>query len=143
MAATYFKDIRAAIKKLIDDNADTIQEVYSYERSTFGGFPAVVIAPSDNEAEYGSTTNDKLTFVFKIKIYNEVAKEAEHEEAEEVMEGAVDELLSLFLGRGVLGSACEWVTPVPGTWYYEERANGLYRVAELTIKCVKHISHTV
>ena len=135
---TCFKDIRAAIKAVVDE-AETIQEVYTYERSTFGGFPVVVIAPSENEADYGSTNKDRMVFVFKLRIYYPIPKEGEHEAAETALEEAFDEMLTLFKTRGVLGSACDWLEPVPGSWYYEERGAGVYRVAEITIRAIKYI----
>lgn len=139
--STYFKDIRAAIKKVIDDQVNTKQVVYNYERSTFAGFPAIVVAPSENEADYASSQKDRLAFVFKIRAYYEIAGEDSHSAAETNLEAVLDELLTVFKSREVLGVACDWVEPIPGTWYYEERGEGLYRVVEMTLKCVKYVSN--
>jgi hypothetical protein len=136
--STHFKDIRAAIKKVIDDNSEKISVVYNYERSTFEEFPAAIVVPTDNEAEYGSTATDRLVFVFKIRAYYPIPDEGEHEDAEAALEEVVDELLDLFHSKGVLGSACDWVEPIPGTWFYETRGEGVYRGAEMTLRCIKH-----
>lgn len=137
-----FKDIRAAIVAAIPSGAgELIQAVYGYERSTFAGFPAVVVTPSDNEADYASTVSDKVTFIFKVRAYYPIGKEADQEAAEGALEEVVDELLDLFRNRSILGSACEWVVPAPGTWFYEERSEVPYRAAEITLKCIKFSSN--
>ena len=137
--AADFKQIRAAIKKVIDDNADTVQETWNYERSTFGGYPAVIIVPSDNEADYGSTSKDRIVFVFQLKAYYIIPKEGEHAAAEAALEEVVDELLTLFRDKDVLGTACDWVEPAPSVWMYESRGEAVYRVAEITLRCVKYV----
>lgn len=142
--ATNFKTIRAAIKAVIDalisGGSTTVQECWNYERSTFTGFPAVIVVPTDNEAEYGSTGNDKLVFVFKMRTYYPIEKEDDHSAAETALEAVVDELLTTFKERDVLGSACDWVEPAPSVWQYEERGEAVYRVAEITLRCIKYVA---
>lgn len=135
-----FSAIRAAIKKVIDDNADTVQVAYAYERSTFEGFPAVIIAPSENQSDYGDSQKDRVVFVFKVRAFYPIKKETDHASAETALEKVVDELLTIFFSRDVLGTACDWIEPMPGTWYYEERGEAVYRVAEMTLRCVKYVS---
>lgn len=137
--ATNFKDIRAAIKSVID-TLTKVQVSYTYERSTFEGFPAVIIAPSENEADYGSTQKDRLVFIFKIRVFYPIPDEGEHSDAETALEEVVDEVLTKFKSRSALGSACDWVEPAPGSWYYEERGEGVYRVAEISLRCVKYVA---
>ena len=137
---TDFKDIREAIKTAVDEQVKSVQKSYTYERSTFSdGYPAMVIVPTDNEADYGSTQKDRVVFVFKLKTYYEIKKEGEHDEAEGFLEAVVDETLTRFRDRAILGSACDWVEPAPSIWYYEERSEGVYRVAEITLRCVKYL----
>jgi hypothetical protein len=137
--ATNFKTIRAAIKTAID-TATKVQAAYTYERSTFEGFPAVIIAPSENEADYGSTQKDRLVFIFKVRAFYPIPDEGEHSDAETALEEVVDELLTIFKSRDAIGSACDWVEPAPGSWYYEERGEAVYRVAEITLRCVKYVA---
>jgi len=136
----HFKNIRAAIKKAIDDNATTVQKTYTYERSTFEGFPAVIITPSADQSDYHDNQKDRSVFVFKIRAYYPISNEASHEAAESALETVIDELITIFFRRDCLGSACDWLEPILGTWYYEERGEGIYRVAELTLHCIKYIS---
>jgi hypothetical protein len=150
---TNFKDIRAGIKTAIenglmttDEEAGTkkiVQCVYSYDRSTFAGFPAIIISPSENNSDYSSTESDKLTFVFKVRVFYPIKKQEEHEQAENALEEVVDGLLDLFSNRKVLGSACDWVEPTPSAWYYEERDEAIYRVAEINLRCRKYVTRRV
>lgn len=135
--ATYFKTIRQAIVDKIDSLTKP-QVVYGYDKSTFGGIPAVIVSPSDNEAEYGSTEKTRMTFVFKVRIYYTITQENESDEAETALEEVVDEILTTFLEKGVLGSACDWVEPTPSIWEYEVRGEAIYRVAEITLRCIKY-----
>ena len=137
--ATNFKDIRAAIVAKLDE-LTKVQKTYGYDPSTIEGIPAVIVSPSDNEADYGSTSNDRIVFVFKLRAYYTIEKEAEEEEAETALEEVVDEILTAFKERNVLGSACDWVEPAPSIWEYESRGEAVYRVAELTLRCVKYVA---
>ena len=136
--ASDFKEIRAAIVTKLGD-IETIQESYGYDKSTFSGFPAVIVVPSDNEADYGSSQKDRLVFVFKLRAYYIIKKESDTGTAETALEKVVDEILTDFRDRNVLGSACDWVEPMPSVWEYETRGEAVYRVAEITIRCVKYV----
>lgn len=132
-----FSTIRTAIvDKINSDDITKIQVAYKSDRSTFEGFPAAVVSPSDNEADYSSTADDKLTYAFKVRIYYPIEDEGNQEAAELALEEAVDEMITAFSTRGVLGAACDWVKPVPSVWQYEERGEGIYRMAEITLRCV-------
>ena len=140
--ATNFKSIRAAIKAKIIASVDKAQTdcVYGYDKMTLEGMPAIVIVPSDNEADYGSTSKDRLVFVFKVRAYYERTEEDEQGNAETALEEVVDQMLTVFRERDVLGSVCDWVEPIPSVWYYEERKETSYRVAEITLRCIKYVS---
>jgi hypothetical protein len=131
-----FSTIRTAIIDKINNDLTKIQVAYRTDRSTLDGFPAAVVSPSENEADYHSTASDRLTYGFKIRVYYPIKDESNQEAAELALEEALDEMLDAFMTRGALGSACDWIFPVPSVWQYEERADGTYRMAELTLRCV-------
>ena len=114
--------------------------VYDYDISTLSEYPLVTITPSDNETDYGSTTHDKATFAFKLRIYYPIEKDSAHEDAEKALEEVVDELLTLFRPRNVLGVACDWVAPTPSIWEYEVRGEAVLRVAEVNLSCIKYVA---
>jgi hypothetical protein len=138
MTTTFFKDIADAIKNKVN-TAESVEVVYGYEKSTFAGFPAVVIVPTSNDSDYGSTESDKITYVFKVKAYYIIKDETEMEEADTAMYEVMDELSNIFRERDVLGDACDWVEPVPGEWDFEERGEAVYRTATLTLRCKKYV----
>jgi len=81
-----------------------------------------------------------FVFSFKLRAYYTIAKETEAETAETALEEVVDEILTEFKERNVLGSVCDWVEPAPSVWEYETRGEAVYRVAEVTLRCVKYVA---
>jgi hypothetical protein len=61
------KNIRNAIVTLLE-NLTLFQAVYTSEVSEYAGYPVAIVTPSDNDADYGSTDADKVTFGFKVRI---------------------------------------------------------------------------
>jgi uncharacterized protein (DUF2336 family) len=134
-----FSTIRTAIiDKLNSEDITKIQVAYRTDRATLDGFPAAVVSPSENEADYASTANDRRVYAFKIRVYYPFTTETEQDDADMALEEALDEMLDAFNTRGALGTACEWVEPIPSVWQYEERGDSTYRVAELTLRCIKY-----
>lgn len=131
-----FSTIRTAIIDKINNDLTKIEVAYRTDRSSFSGFPAAVVSPSENEADYSSTADDKRVYAFKIRVYYPIKDESEQDSAEIALEEALDEMLDAFKERNALGSACEWLEPVPSVWQYEERGDGTYRMAELNLRCV-------
>jgi hypothetical protein len=138
--STHFRDIRAAIKALIQTQATKVAITYDYEASTFTKFPAVVVAPSENQADYGDTQKDKDTFVFKLRAYFMVKDENDHPRAERALEAVVDQLMTIFRQRDALGASCDWLQPTPSVWQYEIRGEAIYRMAEITLRATKYIN---
>jgi hypothetical protein len=133
-----FSNIRTAIVDKITNDVSAIQVVYRSPRSNLEGAPAAVVEPSENEADYASTSSDRRVYAFKVRIYYKFTNDAELEAAETALEEALEQMLDAFTQRSVLGEACDWVQPVPSVWQYEERADGVYRMAELTLRCIKY-----
>jgi hypothetical protein len=69
-------DIRAEIAAKIQSESTLFQSVYAEPRATLDGFPSVVVVPSENEADWGSTADDRLTFAFHLNVYYPVENEA-------------------------------------------------------------------
>lgn len=133
-----FSTIRTAIIDKINSDLTKIQVAYRTDRSTLDGFPAAVVSPSENESDYASTASDRRVYAFKIRVYYPLGKESEQDSGEIALEEALDEMLAAFSTRNALGSACDWIEPVPSIWQYEERSDVIYRMAELTLRCIKY-----
>lgn len=137
-----FSIIRTAIIDKINNDLTKIQVAYRTDRSTLEGYPAAVVSPSENEADYASTSNDRRVYAFKIRVYYPFKDESEQDTADLALEDALDEMLDVFSQRDALGDACDWIEPVPSVWQYEERGDGIYRMAELILRCIVYKPNT-
>ena len=108
-----FSTIRTAIIDKINNDLTKIEVAYRTDRSSYDGFPAAVVSPSENEADYASTASDRRVYAFKIRVYYPVKSESEQDAAELALEEALDEMLDVFRQRDSLGTACDWVEPIP------------------------------
>lgn len=137
-----FNDLRQAVLDKITSDETTIKEAFFEQRTSFGGSPAAVIGVSQNEALYHSTAVDRFVFVFQILIYvpfnAEDSDDAQHE-TEVILGKAYWEVLRMFRKRNSLGSAADMVEPIPSAWGFEERGDGIYRYAEINLRCVKYL----
>ena len=134
-----FGTIRQAIIDKINADSTKIQEAYRAPRSEFSGYPAVVVSPSENLNDYGSTAQDKLTYVFNLTAYYPVASEAEAETADAAMDEVVDELLDIFKLRNALSAASvDWLAPSPSTWgFVEFDGGGTFSLSSRNIQCFR------
>lgn len=131
--------IGTKIKEVIESESELIDVVYETDVSTFSGYPAATVSASDREADYGSTARDKVTYAFKVRVYNPMKNEADQVNAQKVVYAAIDELFNIFKTRNILGTVCDWVEPVPGVVVFEQRGEQMYRMGELTLRCIKHV----
>lgn len=133
-------DIRAEIAAKIASDADdeVIGAVYAYPKSTLNKFPGVVVMPSENSADYGSTATDRLTFAFNLNIYFPIQKEAEYEGAELAIGQAVGEMLRIFSAKNALATV-DWVEPVPSVWGEATVGEAVFRTAQVILRCVKYV----
>lgn len=136
---TIFKDIRQKIMDVLEADASKIEAVYRSDKSEFSGYPAATVSPSDNPGDYSDQAMDKNTITFLVRVFQEIPQSGQ-EDAELVLEDAVEEVITIFQNRDVLSPACDWVEPVASTWGYLDRETGPIRVVELRIKCRKYTS---
>lgn len=140
-----FNQLRQAILDKITADETTIQIAYFEQPESFSGSPAAVIGVSPNEALYNSTHTDKMTFAFTILIYIPMNETNLHE-VEEAMGQAYWEVLHMFNKRDVFDGAVTGLDtihaePLPSVWSYEERGEGVFRVAEINLKIVAYMSN--
>lgn len=89
-----FTTLRPQIGTLLE-TLDTIQEVSNAPKIKFSGYPAAHIVPSDNEADYETTTENVRTYAFNVRIFYET-KVTSVEDALSALEEVVDSVLDLF-----------------------------------------------
>lgn len=134
------KLIRNAIVTLLQ-NLGIFEAVYTSEVSEYAGYPVAIVTPSDNDADYGSTDADKITFGFKIRVVYLIQKGTSQSDVDDKIYDISEQILDTFKTRGALGSTCDWIQPVPSVWATEDRGEGVYRTREFTIKCKKYVSN--
>lgn len=135
-----FNEIREEIATKILTESDTIQASYAYPRSTLEGFPAAVVMPSENQSDYGSTQSDRVTFVFRVMIYYPIKDEGASEDSERHLGKAVAEIVfDIFRARSSLSNVCDHVEPAPSVFGETTVGQGVYRTAEVLLRCVKYM----
>lgn len=132
-------DIRNEIAEKIENESSIFGAVYAYPKATLSGFPAVIVMPSENEADYGSTNSRELTFSFHLNIFYPTNKETEYEKTELAVGEAVGELLRIFLVKHPL-TKCDWAEPVPSVWGETTVGEATFRTAQVILRCVKHVT---
>jgi len=133
-----YSAIRTAIINKINSDATRVKAAYRTDRSSIDAYPAALVSPTQNDADYNETapgTNKEL-YVFTIRLLYPFTEGQEN--ADLALEQALDELIGIFRDRDALGTiegaGASWVVPVPSVWGYQDRGDGTYRVAELKIQ---------
>ena len=65
-----WQTIRPQIKTLLD-SISSIQAVSGTPEIQFSGYPAAYVIPSDNEAEYETTTENVRVYAFIVRLFDE------------------------------------------------------------------------
>lgn len=135
-----FEKLSQKLKTIIQANT-LIQDVYNYERADANGNIFATITPSANENEYHSTTENRRTYSFLIRLFVERGGETESETCEKAMRELVDSVLnnldSNYLLSGLAtqsGYTFLFMSAVPSKWGYVGREMN-YRVAEIVVNC--------
>ena len=89
-----FATLRPQIKTLLETHTK-LQEVYSYPKLEFNGYPAGYVVPSDNSADYETNTENIRTYAFLIRMFYET-KTGGVETAFLALEELVDEVIDTF-----------------------------------------------
>lgn len=124
----------AIIDKLNGAEVTKVAVAYRTDRSELSSFPAAIVTPSDKQADFHSSNQDRRVYAFIVRVYYPFV--LGQDEADIALEVALDELEEVFNERETLGDSCLWVQPVPSSWGYLERDKNYYRVAELVLRCV-------
>ncbi len=131
-------DIRAEIGSVTQSESEIFGAVYPYPKATLEAYPALIIMPSENISDYGSTQSNRIAFAFNLIVYYPVADEAAYEQAELALGEAVGELLRIFSTRNPL-TTCDWVEPMPSVWGDTTVGDGTFRTAMVTLRCIKYV----
>lgn len=142
-----FDKISTAIVNILKTNTK-IQSYYDFEASNLEGTPAMTIMPSGNENEYHSTTDNRRTYAFSIRLYVTRGDGNDKEATcEKTMRDLVDTVLDTLdknwnlsvvtqTGYTFLGMSAS-----PSQWGYAGREN-MYRVAAISVRLTYEVDTT-
>lgn len=131
--------IRSKIVDVIEDlEGSPIKQVCRSERSSFTGYPAVTVSPTEDLADYHETkpNSERGTFVFTVRAYYPFVDGQETADLE--LEKVVDVLRELFRNKKILGNVADWVAPANSVWGYQKRGDGEMRVADIKVQVIKY-----
>lgn len=89
-----FATLQPQIKTLLDTISE-FQEVSETPKLKYSGYPAVCIYPSDNTADYETTTENLRVYAFNVILFYET-KESGVDYAMKALRGLVDSVLDKF-----------------------------------------------
>ena len=134
-----FTTLSDKIKTVLIAN-DNIQEVWDFEQDKFNGLPAVVIVPSNNEADYNTSNQNERIYAFVIRCF--ISRTLEGAEVAEkntrdLVGSIIDDFDKDYLFSGLVvstGYTFINVFAAPTAWGYSGEDDE-YRVAEVTLRC--------
>ena len=116
-----------------------IQEVHDFDKGKFAGYPSAVIFPTENTADFETTTQNLVEYVFTIRLHHPMENMGSdsHKNADRILRETVDKVLIAFNGNFSLNSTVSFCKALPSTWGYQQRDTGILRVAEIKLNCVQ------
>jgi hypothetical protein len=134
-----FKLVIEKLLALFQANA-LLQQVYTYERADPTGTPFATITPAANESAYETTTQNRRTYGFLIRLFVERKGQSEEGAADAAMRDLVDSVLDdldsnwNLSGLGTkTGYTFLFMEAAPSAWGYVGRENE-YRVADIVVR---------
>lgn len=134
-----FANIKAGIitKLAADTDLSQTGQVFNYEPKIDGidVDPFAVVVASENENEFETTTENKRTYGFTIRLFVERVSRG-NSEAEILLTAMVDRLIQAFDEDYTLGvNGVLFTKATPSAWFYV-LADKEYRVAEIKLSTV-------
>ena len=140
-----FNDMRAGISAILSADSDLSgsDQVFQYEPNLDGiqADPFAVVVAGENESEFETTSENKRTYGFIIRVFVE-RKIRGAAEAETLMTSIVDRLVQAFDENYSLGvSGVLFTKATPSTWAYVI-AEKEYRMAEIKLSTICSVDVT-
>lgn len=137
---TTLVDIKALlvtkIESIVDGGDSIFGMIKDYATGDFNKYPAVIIRPTGGTGEYVDTARNERTFTFTIDLYQEQSKQGKtQEEATDIMESAVDKILTAFDQDKTLGNEVQTVEVVEMEFDFSN-TKGTYNFASFEVNCV-------
>lgn len=126
-----FATLKAKIKTIIVAETNFVEaSVFTYEPelTNIAHDPFAVVIASGNDSDFANTSENRRTYAFTIRIF--VDRSRGNQEAEDVLEEIVDNLIDAFDKDFTLTGSVLIGLAMPSAWGYVDSTKE-YRVAEL------------
>lgn len=130
-----YVSLGSALTTILESISD-INAVYNHEPKELKDYPAVTVTALRHQDTFSDTAANKRVFTFNIRVYFRTDVE---QDAESVLRGIVDQIISAIESNVTLSGACDFARPTEAVWDYQERELPV-RVAVLSVECVKRIN---
>lgn len=142
---TNINSLKSTIINRISSAITTVQDVADYEKTNFRGFPAVTVSMSENDNDFASSDTNSRTFVFNIKIFEQLAhvptvdaiSDNAKQRAEQILGRVVSEMLDAFDTYYEFGGNADFMRAAPSSWGYAKIGEGWCRVAQIRLEVIK------
>lgn len=132
--------ISTAILNVLNAN-DLISNAYDFEAAEFDADPVATLVPSANENDYATTTENRRTYAFTLRIFKtRLTGENPESTTEAAMRQLVDSVMDdldknhrISTLESKAGYTFLFLEAAPSQWGYAGREN-VYRVAEIIVK---------
>lgn len=117
----------------------SINEIHKEDTDTFAKYPAAVVIWNENRNEMATTTQDLVSFVYAIRVHQEMRQRSEAE-ADRIIREVIGQIRSALDGNYSLNGKVNMVEPIPAAGGYQTREVGMVRVGEMTLVAKKLIN---
>lgn len=136
----YFVDLSTAIVTVLQGvtvNGDTFKDIQEFPTIIFNGYPAVTVAPSDNESDYSSTVENERTYVWYIDCYYPIEDPTSangYASAFATMRVLMDAVLDALDNSNSLNGAAQIIKPAPSVWSVQETEASVMVNGRITLR---------
>lgn len=136
---TNINAIKTLIKNRIVSQVTDIQDVSTYDKTVFDGFPAITITCSENENAYFSNAENMRVFAFRVTVFEQIGTDITNDSAKKRAEEVVADTVSAIIDTlddysDSTDLAQGYIHAVPSIWGYTQIGEGYARFADITIK---------
>lgn len=132
-----FTDLKAAIKAKVVAQSTYFDSdaVFDYEPEidNVTKEPWATVIPSGNDSEFGSTSENKRTYAFDVRIFVKRGDTRTNSEAEELVTSIINALINAFDQDYTLGGLALTTEAAPSAWGYAGESLE-YRTAAIRIR---------
>jgi hypothetical protein len=134
-----FVTVSKKICRRLSDDVSKLAKVYDYTKMDIPQYPVALVIPSENEADYATTSENRRAWGFTIRLMQELERKGA-ETTERILRELVDETLQSLDEYYTLGGDADIVRAAPSRWGWAQIGGGWIRIAEISLTVEAEIS---